>query len=408
MGHCRSRRTLARASGATLLVAVGAIGCTESDRPDAASDPTAALPVARWTLTDTPLVAIGGRDERPDYQTVYNSGALRLSDGQLVLADDATRELRFYDATGKHLRTAGGQGGGPGEFDRLRMIARLKGDTVFAWDLVQARWSLFSGDGNHLKTGRLPALNEIRTALQQRYPLHFAAGGTLHALHNGWLIIEPQLEPNLDAPREVGVNQDTLVLYAIDRSGEHHRQIGSFPGPDWFFQDRRAGRLPFGEDLRIATGSDVVYVGSTRDPTIRIISPASAEVIGSIQLPLQARAPSAADIEQVRRRYIDRVPPQGRAVATAYIDAVPWPDSMPLYSNLRVAADGRLWVQAYRAPTDQLQEWLIFGPDGRQVASVSMDSKAEVTDAGADFVVARMTDELDLQEIRVYGLVDMR
>ena len=406
MRHLRSRRTLILNFAGMLLAAAGASGCQQDDTADASSTPQASQPITRWTLSDTPLVAIGGRDERPDYQTVYNSGALRLSDGRLVLADDATRELRFHDPTGRHLLTAGGQGGGPGEFRRLRTIARLKGDTVFAWDLVQTRWSLFSPDGGHIETVSVPALNELRGALQRRYPLHFAGGGIIHPLHSGWLVIEPQHEPNMDVPRETRVYQDTLALYAFDRSGERYLEIGSNPGPEWFFQGQRVGRLPFGEDLRIAAGSDVVYVGSTRDPEIRMVSPANGQVIGSIQVPLTPRVVSAADIEQARRRYIDRVPPQGRAAATSYIDAVPWPESMPLYSNLRVAADGRLWVQAYRAPTDEAQEWLIFEAEGPQVASVSMDPGAEVTDAGADFVVVRVTDEMDLQEIRVYGLVE--
>lgn len=391
-----------------LLAAVGAIGCRETDRADALSTPAAAQPIARLTLSDTPLVTIGGRDERLDYQTVYNSGALRLSDGQLVLADDATRELRFYDATGKHLRTAGGQGRGPGEFDRLRAIARLWADTVFAWDQNQSRWSLFSADGAHLRTAPLPALHEIRGAVQRRHPRHFAIGATIHALHSQWLIVEPLLEPNMGVPREMRVYQDTLTLHAVDRSGGGHHEIGSYPGPEWFFQGRRAGRLPFGEDLRIAPGSELVYVGSTRNPTVRVVSPLDGAEIRSITLPLRARPPSVADIERVRRRYIDRVPPQLRAVATSYVDAIPWPDSMPLYSNLLVAADGRLWVQAYRAPTDEVQEWLIFNPAGVHVAVVTLDSRAEVMDAGANFVVTRVTDEMDLQEIRAYGLVEAR
>ena len=408
MRHLRSRQTLARISAGMLLMAMGAIGCREAGPADASPDSAVAQPIARLTLSDTPLVTVGGRDERPDYQTVYNSGALRLADGQLVLADDATRELRFYDAAGTHVRTAGGEGSGPGEFNRLRTIARLRGDTIFAWDQVQSRSSLFSADGAHLRTAPLPALHEIRGTLQRRHPRHFAIGATMHALHSGWLVVEPQLEPNMERLSGTLAFQDTLVLYAIDPSGEQYRPIGSYPGPEWFFHDGSGRRLPFGEDLRLAAGDDAVYVGSTRDRTIRVVSPGSGQTIGSIQLPLKARAPSADDVEQLRSRSLGRMRPELRGRVTAYLDAVPWPDSMPLYSDLRVAADGRLWVQAYRAPTDELQEWLILEPAGRHVASVSIDPSAKVMDAGADFVVVRVTDEMDLQEIRVYGLAQER
>jgi hypothetical protein len=339
-----------------------------------------------------------------DYQIVYNSGALRLSDGRLVLADDATRELRFYDSLGQHLRTVGGQGSGPGEFRRLRSIARLKADTVFAWDLVQRRMSLFSPDGAHLRTAPVPALQVILGELQRRYPRHFAVGASVHRLHTGSLVVEPLLEPNIEFPTETQLLQDTLLLYAIDSTGEDYVELGSYPAAEWFFHAGSGARLPFGENLLLAAAGDALYVGSTRNRTIRVLSPATARVIGSIELPLQARAPSREDIEQVRRRQVERMQPAMREAAESYMDAITFPAAMPLFSDLRVAADHRLWVQAYRAPTDEFQEWLIFEPSGSHVASVAMDPSAVLLDAGADYVVTRVTDELDLQEIRVHRL----
>lgn len=79
------------------------------------SDPAWA-PGASWTVDTAALVTIGGDELDPLYDLGQVTGALRLSDGRIVVANGATSEIRWYDGEGQHLATAGRKGQGPGEY----------------------------------------------------------------------------------------------------------------------------------------------------------------------------------------------------------------------------------------------------------------------------------------------------
>lgn len=394
-----------------LLSAIALWGTSACERPaEQAGDSRAELASAAvliLELSEEPAVRIGGSDERSEYHIQYTSGALRLSDGRIVVADDGTRELRYFDAQGTHLRTAGGQGGGPGEFQRLRTIARLKADTIFAWDLIQRRGSLFSPEGDIVRTTSLSSLDRVQTDLQLRLPQHLLNGSTIHALHSDRVFVEPFVSPNLQAIPSTHLMQDTLPLFLMDRNGDNPTELGPFRGAEWFTH-RVTTRLPLGENLRLAAGEDVLYVGSTRDREIRILSGSDGAEIGRISLPLQARASSPEDIETVGSRMVERIVPNARESMVAYVEAVPWPATLPVFGGLRVASDARLWVQAYRLPDEPSQEWLIFEPSGAHVASLTLDGSFELLDAGADYVIVQITDDLGLEELRLYTLQQQR
>ena len=67
-----------------------------------------------WQVASSPVVKIGVDGGPSEYELYRVQGALRLSDGRLVIANAGTFELRFYDATGTYEGSAGRRGGGPG------------------------------------------------------------------------------------------------------------------------------------------------------------------------------------------------------------------------------------------------------------------------------------------------------
>jgi hypothetical protein len=109
-----------------------------------------------WRVTEHPVLRIGVMEGDPNYQLNHITGALRLSDGRIVIANDY--QLRFYDANGRHLRTVGGRGDGPGEFRTLE-ITLGRGDTILAWDNLRFRLTRFDSQGNRssIQTYEKPA-----------------------------------------------------------------------------------------------------------------------------------------------------------------------------------------------------------------------------------------------------------
>lgn len=67
-------------------------------------------------IDPNPSLSIGVEEGDEAYMLSDISGAARLSDGRIIIAQRSTQDIRYYDSTGTFLRTSGRQGRGPGEF----------------------------------------------------------------------------------------------------------------------------------------------------------------------------------------------------------------------------------------------------------------------------------------------------
>ena len=108
---------------ACVTVALAAIHAA-SARPLPAQADSAGIPIitARaplwgsgegWTISDEPLVEIGAETGPPESLLAGVVGVVRLSGGDIVIAESATGELRRYNQSGDLVWRAGGQGQGP-------------------------------------------------------------------------------------------------------------------------------------------------------------------------------------------------------------------------------------------------------------------------------------------------------
>lgn len=75
---------------------------------------------------------VGVRDGPPEYTLTEVISVRTMDGGGLVVAESRTRELRIFDGAGRHVRTLGGIGEGPGEFSSLSTLSGLSGDTLWA------------------------------------------------------------------------------------------------------------------------------------------------------------------------------------------------------------------------------------------------------------------------------------
>ena len=99
-----------------------------------------------WSVDTVPVLRIGQVNGMPEHQ-LYRVGPLaRLSDGTVVVA--LVSELRFYAADGTWMQTVGRQGGGPGEYEEIGMLRRLRGDSLLVWDGGQRRVTVLGPDGS--------------------------------------------------------------------------------------------------------------------------------------------------------------------------------------------------------------------------------------------------------------------
>jgi hypothetical protein len=107
-----------------------------------------AIATGAWRLDTIPLVDIGaGEDTTQNLSRV--AGAIRLENGDVVVADNGSHSLRWYGNDGRFIRMAGGQGKGPGEFLGIGWMRRGPGDSIVAYDQSQGRLSIFDTKGAH-------------------------------------------------------------------------------------------------------------------------------------------------------------------------------------------------------------------------------------------------------------------
>jgi hypothetical protein len=113
--------------------------------------------MAVWMVSAEPLLDIGVEDGEEPYLLHEVTSATRLDDGRVVVANDGSKELRFFDDEGTFLFAAGRSGEGPGEYLILDRVRAEHPDTLLVFDTYQQRISLVSAsDGSYLGAHPLP------------------------------------------------------------------------------------------------------------------------------------------------------------------------------------------------------------------------------------------------------------
>jgi len=105
--------------------------------------------VPQWTLTQRLQIGVIEGDKAYEFDNVV--GALVLANGEVVVADGRSNELRFFDARGQHRRTAGRGGGGPGEFRFLNRLYPYGSDSLLVADFAKPGVVVLDLAGNYAR-----------------------------------------------------------------------------------------------------------------------------------------------------------------------------------------------------------------------------------------------------------------
>ena len=153
-----------------VAVATTAVAACGSDAsPRAAS-------VAQWRI-DSASIAIG-EDERPEALLTRITGATRLPDGSILVADLGDAPMRRFYPDGSLAERLARSGSGPGEMNYLARLFRC-GSELLTYDIEGRRVGVFSLDGRYQR--------EFRFALPegQQAPYISACNGDGRFAHLG-------------------------------------------------------------------------------------------------------------------------------------------------------------------------------------------------------------------------------
>jgi hypothetical protein len=348
-----------------------------------------------WQVSAEPAVDIGVLEGAPEYQLFRVRDAVRLSDGRIVLVNSGTYELRFYDGDGRYLQTVGREGDGPGEFRSMGRLLPVRGDTLGVYDSGLRRLTWFSPRGAFLRSvslggGDVAVIPFVRGVFEDGAMLGTAA-----------IVFRPGTIPN-------GVVRDSTAYLRVARDGTLDT-LGLFPTTERYVgNDQRVfyvTTLPFGLTPASAVAADRFYYGTGRRPEVDLYDE-SGGLTRVVRWQQAARPVTPKDVEAAKARQMEDAsdPNWRRRVEDMFAD-LPIPQAMPRYASLLVDAAGDLWVGAFVAPADTARVWRIFDPDGRLVGELSTPAALRVTQIGDDFLLGIWSDEMDVEHVRMFGLM---
>lgn len=346
-----------------------------------------------WRLSPEPVLRVGVAEGDPAYQLGAVEGAVRLPDGRVAVADRQSGEVRWYDARGRHLRTVGRKGRGPGEFTSISWI-RVVGDSLAVGDRATSRVTvLAAADGRLVRTAEMVD----DTSGRRPRPLAPLPGGAVLA------VLGAPFDPSraASAPRE----QVTYLRQAPD--GAPPVPLGRFPGPERVV---RVGPgsvdivdLPFGRRDHVAVHGDGFFQGSAEAPQVGRYD-ARGRLVRLVRWSAAPRPVTPADAARYRERALAAADPAARPGMRRMLAELPMPERMPAYAAILADRSGGLWVQEYPAAEEDPVRWTVFDPEGRQLGTLTLPPRFRLTDAGDDYVLGVAHDELDVQQVRMYRL----
>jgi hypothetical protein len=390
-----------------LLIVSSLAGCEVGDSPlqDALVRDSAGIRIVEnvgqrwpqgrgWRLSDFPSVSIGSLEGCAEYQFELVVGALKLDDGRIVVADNGAGELRFYDADGTYLSTTGRKGGGPGEFEELARLWPVSGDSVMTWDYRLRRLSIFDTQGRFVRSWILGTPGN-----------EFGWHWPFVSLGDGSLIVGFQ---DYSAGFAMdGVIRDTLTYYMVDQPGIYGDSLGRFLFDESYRRGDFSISLPFGRAGSAAGWGNGFYFGDGHSHEFRYYT-----ADGALRRIIRMHQPNMeVTKEDVGRYKEERIAGEdsdaGRERVRELLEEVPFPETMPAYDRILVDVEGNIWVLAYSyaAPGDDQPRWTVFDPEGVALGVVEGPPRFRILQIGANFVLGRALDEMDVQYVRLYELV---
>lgn len=354
---------------------------------------------AQARLSPTPVFDSGEHGNPVVSELGVLSRGLILDNDRVVLLDG--RNLLFINPRTGDLWTAGGCGGGPGEFQGsgLQLALFRAKDGLTVWDLNNSfRLTFLSDTGELLGTRRVnlsPADFDDRVSIAR---LHGVFGDGSLAFVDGL--------PHRDGADDAARPPEYLVEVS---EGGQRRMIVEFRGA-------QTSTVLFRHSTLLSTAGDRVAVADTESDEIRIVD-RNGTTVSRYSMPgeritvSQPRLATALDEARDRRRRghentVRLAEAMGRSTEglTLRVPDYRHNEVIPPIDRIRFDSGGRLWVRHYVMPGDNRERWTVWH-DQSEKFLVETQANEQLLDARGGLVLLRARSELGIDRAIVRTLV---
>lgn len=387
----------AAVAGAALLLSTcmsGETGTEEAGRSEADGDARA---TPTWNLSEQPVLDLGRLDGQ-EPEIFHGVADVTLAPtGELIVADGGSREVRVFDAQGRHHGTFGGSGDGPGEFRMLDRVQALDDGRVAAFDPILRRVTLLD-----LQEG---VAGVTRIATQHPTPLR------VYRLLDDSLFLAYTGSANPTIPK--GVDRERGEVLLVDTEGVTATVV-AYRGNEMYVDGSRVFTLalplspdtnwrlgaPFGSRTFVDVSADYVALAESGVAQITLY-----DLDGSVERTIDWRQEpipvTDEQREQYREAYVQGPQDEARREVLA---AVGLPEAHPVISELHFGREGDLWVRGVDPDGMKGSTWRVFGVDGNLKAEVEIPRHLQVHDIGQDYIAGVHRDTVGVERVVVYSM----
>ncbi len=361
-------------------------------------------------LAPEPTLSIGTLDGPEELMFDGIVTVVRDGEGNFIVADNGAGEVRVFDPGGRHLRSFGSRGEGPGEFQALvGAWPRADGSIVTA-DRRLRRISRFDAEGTLLGTATLTGVGGMDMATPvgpggagtflsrvRPLPMPSMSESPLESLEDAFGGDEGPPEHYLRYGLD-GTLVDTLasrpgIMMSVSASGSGNSmalnlmRVPFSPEPSAHGSSRGVvltGGAAYEVSVFDDTGALTRIVRLDEAPTPRTDEHLEAHVRNSGN-------PFAEDEASIR------------AIIANYQE-LPMPETLPAYTDLRTSGGGELWARRYAPRGSAAVRWDVFGADGHHLGRVDVPASFAIEEVGLGEVVGVSTDELGVERVEVREL----